>query len=85
MSISAMNNVIRDNRNLLKRTTGAKFAHIPGKYAALRKEKYDHVILKPQVLKNIRVRLQNERKQLLKRRIVAFFVIVVLLIGSLLL
>ena len=85
MGISTMNNVIRDNRKLLKRRNKDKFVHIPGKFGEVKKEKYDHVVLKPQVLKEIRKRLTRERKELIKKRMIAFVITLVLLLGLLLL
>jgi len=79
MSISTMNNVIRDNRKLLKRRKKPKFVHIPGAYGNVKKEKYDHVALKPEVLKDIRERLQKERKVLFRKRIITFCIVILAL------
>ncbi len=78
--------ILKNNRNLLKSRRKEKFVHKSGKYPGnTKKDKYDHVILKPQVLKEIRERLNRERKELIKKRMIAFVITLVLLLGLLLL
>jgi hypothetical protein len=82
MGIAAMNASFKFNRSQLRSKKKDKFAHKPGKYpGSTKKDKYDHVVLKPEVLKEIRERLQKERKLLLKRRMIIFFITLVLLLG----
>ncbi len=62
-----------------------KFKAILGGNVEIKKEKYDHIILKPEVLNEISERLQMERRRIFKRRIIIFVIILVSLIGLLLL
>ncbi len=85
MGISAMNNTIKNNLKLLKNRSRERFGHMPGNLGELKKEKYDHIILRPEVLKEIHERLQMEHRRKFKRRIIIFVIILVSLIGLLLL
>lgn len=85
MSISAMNNTIKNNLKLLKNRSRDRFVHIPGNLGKVKKERYDHIILKPEVLKEIKQRLQLERRRKFKRLLIVFLIILVSLIGLLLL
>lgn len=82
-----MNNSIRDNRNLLKKGRRQKLdKHLfVYKNLDLKKEEYDHIIRHTKVLKDIRDKLQKEKRQLFKKRIVAFCIISAVLISLLLL
>ena len=85
MHSGSANVILRNNRNLLKSRQKNKFVHKPGKYSgSTKKDRYDHVVLKPQVLKEIRERLKKERKQLFKKRMILFVITLVLLLGLLL-
>jgi len=86
MGIAAMNASFKFNRGQLRSKKKKKFAHKPGKHLGTKKkDKYDHVVLKPEVLKEIRERLQKERKQRIKKQIILFVITLVLLLGLLLL
>ena len=85
MGISAMNNAIKNNLDLLKNRKRKRFVHMPGNLGEMKKEKYDHVILDPKVLKEIRERVRKENKQILIKRIIVFLIILASLIGLLLL
>jgi len=85
MHSGSANVVLKNNRKLLKSRKRERFAHIPGKYSKSKKDKYDHVVLKPEVLKEIRDRLQIERKQIQKKRVIVFVLTSLLLLGLLLL
>jgi rRNA maturation endonuclease Nob1 len=47
-------------------------------------EDYNHLVLKPEVVKEIRERLQKERKQRIKWQLILFVITLVLLLGLLL-
>jgi len=76
---------IRDDHKRKMALKKKKFKPILGGNVEVKKEKYDHIILKPEVFKEIGERLQMERRRILKRQIIIFVIILVSLIGLLLL
>jgi len=79
-SAAAMNVVMKNNRNLLKKRKGLK--DTLGSYSSGEKPEFDFPEATPQVLSAIRERLLLENEILRRRRIIAFTVIAsVLIIG----
>jgi len=77
-SAAAMNVVMKNNRNLLKRRK--KLKDTLGSYARSEKPEFDFPEATPQVLTGIRERLLLENELIRKRRIIAFVTILSVLI-----
>jgi len=62
--------VIKNNRNLLKNTKRDKFVRVSGKQRLVTKEKYDHLVLDP----DITSRLKKQNKRVFYKRLILFVI-----------
>lgn len=86
MHSGSANVVLRNNRSLRKNVHREKFKTGNTRYSyELKPEPYNHIIHNPKHIKDIRERLQKEQQLLFKKRVIAFIVISLLLLGLLLL
>lgn len=77
----SMNVVLKNNKKLLNKRE--KFKKTLGGYGKSKKPEYDFPKAQPQTLKRIRERMIYENEQLLRRRIIAFVAICIILITGL--
>ena len=82
-TMTAMNAVIKSNRKLRRNVNREKFKRTFGKYKSKGKPEYDFPEAQPHTLKRIRERVIYENEQILKRRIIAFVAICIILITGL--
>lgn len=80
----SMNVVLKNNRKLLRNVSLEKFKRTFGVYRLKGKQEYDFPKAQPHTLRRIKERLVYENEQLLRRRIIAFIVICIVLITGLL-
>jgi hypothetical protein len=77
----SMNVVLKNNKKLLNKRE--KFKKPLGGYGKSKKPEYDFPEAQPHTLKRIRERVIYENEQILKRRIIAFVAICIILITGL--
>ena len=82
-SAAAMNATIKNNRKLRRNVNREKFQRTFGKYRSKGKPEYDFPKAQPHTIKRIRERMIYENEQILKRRIIAFIAICIILITGL--
>lgn len=82
-SSGSMNLVLKNNRKLLRNVSREKFKRTFGAYRSKGKTEYDFPKAQPHTLRRLKERLVYENEQILKRRIIAFVAICVILITGL--
>ena len=80
----SMNVDLKNNRKFLRNVSREKFKRTFGAYRSKGKQEYDFPKAQPHTLRRIKERLVYENEQLLRRRIIAFIVICIVLITGLL-
>jgi len=78
----SMNVVLKNDKKLLN--TREKFKKTLGGYGKGRKTEYDFPKAQPHVLRRLKERMKHENEQILKRRIIAFIAVSIMLITGLL-
>lgn len=73
-SAQSMITIIKNNKNILSKRK--KFKRSPGGYTHNEKPEFDFPEATPQMLKEIRLRLKNERKQVLIKRFIVLIILV---------
>ena len=71
---------IKNNRKLLRNVSREKFKRTFGMYRSKGKTEYDFPKAQPHVLRRLKERIIQENEQIVKRRIIAFIAISILLI-----
>jgi len=76
--MGAMNSIIKNNRNLLKKRK--RLVNTLGGYDPSKKTEYDFPKSNKRILRAVREKVLRENKEILKKRIILFSFLIVLLI-----
>ena len=82
-SAGSMNVVLKNNRKLRRNVNREKFQRTFGKYKLTGKPEFNFPKAQPHTIKRIRERMIFENEQILRRRIIAFVAICIILITGL--